>query len=64
MLSSKKLDRFILILMAITLVFIFVVMSGFDFGIRNVQRNPVYKDKLFDKTRVHKIDIRIQDKEA
>ncbi|NLW52567.1 MAG: spore coat protein CotH [Tissierellia bacterium] len=50
--------------MAITLVFIFVVMSGFDFGIRNVQRNPVYKDKLFDKTRVHKIDIRIQDKEA
>lgn len=64
MLSSKKLDRFILILMSITLIFTFMAMSGYDFGIQNIQRNPAYQDKLFDKSKVHKIDIILQDKEA
>lgn len=60
MLKSKKIDKLILIIVSISIVFTLLFMNGF-IKIPKASSNPVYMSKLFDKTKVHNIDIIIDD---
>ncbi|MBQ2972592.1 MAG: CotH kinase family protein [Ruminococcus sp.] len=64
MLKSKFIDRICIIIMAVALVVTVVFMNGEFVGITPASSAPGYETRLFDQTRVHTIDILIDDWDA
>lgn len=60
MIRHQKLDRFILILVGLALIFTVLVMNK-TIQLPIASLNPPYVDKLFDQSKVHTIDIEIED---
>lgn len=61
MLKNKYIDKICLVVMALALVITILFMNGESIGILPASTNPGYVTRLFDKTRVHTIDIIIDD---
>lgn len=63
MLDSKKFDYLIIFLMGLSLVFALGLLKG-HLPIESSRTYDAYSSKLFDDSRVHEIDIFIEDKDA
>lgn len=61
MLKNKHIDKLVIFVVAFTLILTVVFMNGEKFGMQTVSSNPGYENRLFDKSYVHTIDIRIDD---
>ncbi len=64
MLKHPYIDRISLTILALAIVATLLFMNGDTFGLRAASRNPVYVDRLFDPSRVHRIELFIEDKDA
>ena len=64
MLKSKSIDRICIILMSVALVVTILFMNGETIGITPASVAPGYETRLFDKSKVHTIDIIIDDWDA
>ena len=63
MLEHRHFDRFVLILMSITLLLMFYSMFFYEAPFEAL-RHPAYEAKLFDEDRIHTIDILYDDWEG
>ncbi len=61
MLKHKNIDRICIIIMILTLVITVVFMNGERLGLVPAFSAPGYETRLFDKSKVHRIDIVIDD---
>lgn len=59
--GSKYFERIAVIVTVLTLMITIVLMNGTAFGIRAQARTMGYEDRLFDNTRVHTLDIVMND---
>ena len=64
MLKSKSIDRICIIVMSVALVVTILFMNGETIGITPASVAPGYETRLFDKSKVHTIDIIIDDWDA
>ncbi len=64
MLKHRHIDKICIAVMVLALVVTVVFMHGQSLGIATVSATPGYATRLFDKTRVHTLDIRIDDWDA
>ena len=64
MLKHKHIDKICIAVMALALVATVLFMNGESLGLTPASAAPGYETRLFDKTRVHTIDIVIDDWEA
>ena len=64
MLKHKSIDRVCIAVMALALVLTLLFMNGAALGLTPASAAPGYVTRLFDKTKVHTIDILIGDQEA
>ncbi len=64
MLKHPYIDRISLTILALAIVATLLFMNGDTFGLRAASRNPGYVDRLFDPSRVHRIELFIEDKDA
>lgn len=63
MLQHKKFDALVLLVGILTIGLTLIFMNGEQFGLKSAMRNPGYEDRLFDDSRVHRIDVQIDEKE-
>jgi len=61
MLKSKKTDQICIIVMVLALLITIWFMNGETLGIKRMSAVPGYATRLFDRTKVHQIDIVIED---
>lgn len=61
MLKNKYIDKVCIAVMVIALIITILFMNGESIGLLPASTNPGYVTRLFDKTRVHTIDIIIDD---
>lgn len=61
MLRDKKFDWIVLIVGVLTLVITLLFMNGEQLGIEPLSQNPGYQNRLFDQSKVHTIDIQIDE---
>lgn len=61
MLKNKYIDKICIVVMVIALIITILFMNGESIGLLPASTNPGYVTRLFDKTRVHTIDIIIDD---
>ena len=61
MLKSKYIDQICIIVMAFALIVTILFINGEAIGLTPESANPGYVTRLFDKSRVHTIDIIIDD---
>ena len=59
--AHKKIDRICIIITAITLVIAFVFCNSQTLGIKTTAHAIGYEDRLFDRSKVHTIDIVMND---
>lgn len=59
--GSKQFDRIACVVTALTLVLTVLFMNGGAFGIQTMAHTMGYEERLFDNTRVHTIDIVMND---
>ena len=59
--ASKQLDRIAVTVTALMLVLTLLFMNGGSFGIQAMAHTMGYESRLFDNTRVHTIDIVMDD---
>ena len=57
MLKSKYIDGVCIAVMMLALVITILFMNGRSWGVTPVFAAPEYEKRLFDQTRVHRIDI-------
>ena len=62
--AHKKIDRICIIITAITLVIAFVFCNSQTLGIKTTAHAIGYEDRLFDRSKVHTIDIVMNDWEG
>ncbi len=61
MLKTKFIDRICIVVMAVALLVTILFINGESLGITPASAAPGYETRLFDQTRVHTIDILIDD---
>ena len=61
MLKAKYIDRICILVMVLALVVTILFMNGASLGITPASAAPGYETRLFDSSRVHTIDILIDD---
>lgn len=61
MLKSKNIDKICIITIIITLMITILFMNGEALGLTPASASPGYESRLFDQTKVHQIDIMIDD---
>ena len=64
MLKSRHIDKICVLVMALALVATILFMNGQSLGLTPASAAPGYERRLFDRSRVHTIDILIDDWEA
>ena len=64
MLKSKHIDRLCLAVIGVAVLVTLAFMNGERFGLAPASAEPVYATRLFDASRVHTIDIEIDDWQA
>lgn len=64
MLKSKHIDKICIAAMAAAILLTTAMLFGESLGIRRASAEPEYADRLLDGSRVHQIDIQIEDWEA
>lgn len=64
MLKHRNIDKICIIITCITVVITFLFINGEKIGIVPYSSVPPYQNKLFDKSKVHNIDIVIDDWET
>lgn len=64
MLKSKYIDRICILIMALTLLVTILFMNGEKLGLTPTSAAPGYETRLFDRTKVHTVDILMQDWDA
>ena len=64
MLKSRYTDRICIAAMAAAVLLVLLLMQGESLGIRRASAAPEYMNRLFDSSRVHEIDIRMEDWEG
>lgn len=64
MLKSKSIDRICLLIMAAALTVTILFINGKSLGIISASETSGYETRLFDPTKVHTLDILINDWEA
>lgn len=62
--TSKSIDRICIIAVVVTLLISILFMNGSALGIQAQAKTMGYEDRLFDTSRVHTIDIIIDDWDA
>lgn len=62
--AHKKIDRICIIITAITLVIAFIFCNSQTLGIKTTAHAIGYEDRLFDRSKVHTIDIVMNDWEG
>ena len=62
--TSKAIDRICILAVVIALLISILFMNGSALGIQTKDNTMGYEDRLFDTSRVHTIDIVIEDWEA
>ena len=62
--TSKAIDRICILAVVIALLISILLMNGSALGIQSTANTMGYEDRLFDTSRVHTIDIVIEDWEA
>lgn len=55
--TNKNIDKICCIVLAITLIITVLFMNGEKLGLKTIEKTAVYKEKLFDTSKVHTIDI-------
>ena len=61
MLKSKHIDRLCLAVIGVAVLVTLAFMNGERFGLAPASAEPGYATRLFDASRVHTIDIEIDD---
>ena len=61
MLKHRNIDRVCIIVLALALVLTAAFMNGEALGLTTASSSPGYESRLFDKTKVHTIDIVVED---
>ncbi|NMA00861.1 MAG: spore coat protein CotH, partial [Clostridiaceae bacterium] len=61
MLKHKSIDRICIVVIVVALVVTLLFMNGESIGLVPASKNPEYVTRLFDKTKVHTVDILIDD---
>ncbi len=61
MLRHRQIDRICILVMALAVLITLLFMNGEAFGLQKASSQPGYAHRLFDKSRVHTIDIQIED---
>ena len=64
MLKRNYIDRICVIVMVFALGLTVLLMNGESLGLKPASATPGYKTRLFDKTKVHTIDIQMDDWDA
>ena len=64
MLKSKYIDRICILIMALALLVTILFMNGEKLGLTPTSAAPGYETRLFDRTKVHTVDILMQDWDA
>lgn len=64
MLKSKHIDRLCLAVIGVAVLVTLAFMNGERFGLAPASAEPGYATRLFDASRVHTIDIEIDDWQA
>ena len=64
MLKNKHIDKICIIITCITVIITLLFINGEEIGIITYSSAPAYQTKLFDKSKVHNIDIIIEDWES
>lgn len=64
MLKHRYIDRICIIVMVLALVLTVLFMNGESLGLTPASAAPDYEARLFDKTRVHTVEILIDDWDA
>ncbi len=59
--AHKSIDKICVAVVAVTLVIAFIFCNGQAFGIEKTARAAGYENRLFDRSRVHSLDIVIDD---
>ncbi|NLZ66540.1 MAG: spore coat protein CotH [Clostridiaceae bacterium] len=61
MLKHKSIDRICIVVIVVALIVTLLFMNGESIGLVPASKNPEYVTRLFDKTKVHTVDILIDD---
>ena len=61
MAAGKHIDRICIAIVAATVILTVFFMNGAAFGVQNVERSMGYEERLFDTSKVHSIDIVMDD---
>ncbi len=64
MLKRKGIDLLCITVMALAVVITVLFMNGEALGLKAASRTPGYETRLFDKSRVHTVDIVVEDWES
>ena len=64
MAANRHVDKIVYIAVALAVILTLIMMNAEAFGITSNIRDPGYKKILFDDSRVHTIDLVVNDKEA
>lgn len=64
MLKSKRIDVICIVVMVLAVIGTLLFMNGETLGLTPASSNPGYETRLFDKTKVHTVDILIDDWDA
>ncbi len=61
MIGSKRIDLICILAMGMALLMTFLLMNGQKLGLKTMSSSPGYEKRIFDRTKVHTIDIWIED---
>ena len=64
MAAGKHIDRICIAIVAATVILTVFFMNGTAFGVQSAERSMGYEERLFDTSRVHSIDIVMDDWDA
>ena len=64
MLKSRFSGIFCILIMTAALILTLLFMHGDLIGIKRMTASPAYETRLFDRSRVHEIEILMEDPEA
>lgn len=59
--AGKHIDRICIAIVAATVILTVFFMNGAAFGVQSVERSMGYEERLFDTSKVHSIDIVMDD---
>lgn len=61
MLKHRNIDLVCVVALVAAVVLAVAFMLGPTWGVTRASANPVYRDKLFDASRVHTVDLVVED---